>query len=144
MLFFVFFVGSKSDILGSFGTFLADIGVFSWISCQINLAVIYSSLSPAFWDRYPFCWPFFGSDNDVLGSFGTFQAQIFFLDDLPNQFESSLFIFFTYFCGQFDLLEGKFWGRHPYLWLFCWFKKWHFRQFCHICSTYWRTFFEMS
>ena len=48
------------------------------------------------------------------------------------------------FCGQFDLLEGKFWGRHPFLWLFSWFEKWHFRQFWHIPSTYWRIFFWMS
>ena len=46
------------------------------------------------------------------------------------------------FCGHLDLLEGKFWGGHPFLWLFSWFKKWHFRQFWHIPSTYWRTFSE--
>ena len=46
------------------------------------------------------------------------------------------------FCCQFDLLEGKFWGRHPFPWLFSWFTKWHFRQFWHISSTYWMIFSE--
>ena len=44
--------------------------------------------------------------------------------------------------GQFDLLEGKFWGCHRFLWLFYWFKKWHFRHFWHIFSTYWRILSE--
>ena len=34
------------------------------------------------------------------------------------------------------------WGRYTFLWLFCWFQKWHFTQFWHISSTFWRIFFE--
>ena len=96
-----------------------------------------------FCTRYPLVSLFFSSKSNTFGRFGTFLAHIrvFFLNQLPNQFESIFSIFFT-FCGQFDLLEGKPWGCHPFLWLFSWLKKWHLRQFWHISSTYWRIFSE--
>ena len=48
----------------------------------------------------------------------------------------------SYFCSQFDLLKTYLWDPYPFLWLFSWFKKWHFRQFWHISSRYWRNFCE--
>ena len=46
-----------------------------WISCQIDLGVIYSSPSPFFEIAILFVDFFFASNNKILGSFGTFLAH---------------------------------------------------------------------
>ena len=84
------FFGSGSYSSGHCGTFLAHIGGFFYMSCQINLAAIYST---------PSC-----------------------------------------FRGQFTLQERNFWDRHPFAWLFCWFKKRHCRPVWHIFATHRRFF----
>ena len=45
---------------------------------------------------------FFGSNNKILGSFGTFITQywLFYLKDLPNQFETNLSTFFMFLCSM--------------------------------------------
>ena len=50
---------SKSNTFGHFGILLPHIGVFFLNHLKIDLGVMYSSPSPSFWDRYPFCWIFF-------------------------------------------------------------------------------------
>ena len=79
----------------------------------------------------------------IFSSFGTILAHYwrFFLNDLPNQFESNLSIFFMFFWSIWP--TGWQILRQPSFSLtFLLVKKWHFMQFWHISSTYWRIFSE--
>ena len=109
MLFFVFFVGSKSDILGSFGTFLADIGgiflneLTNYFTSNLLFPFVF--LRSIWLTREEFLYQlsfsftfFFSSKTNTFGRFGTFLAHIgfFFLNQLPNQFWSNWSRFFTF------------------------------------------------
>ena len=158
ILFFDFFLVSESDTSGSFGTFLADIGGF-FVNELANHFTGNLLLSFVFWrsiwptrEEFSYSLSFyctvFGAKSNTSGRFGTSLAHIgvFFwiscqIDSAVMYFSPSSSFLDPYclrFCGQFDLLEGKFCGRHPFLWLFSWFKG----QFWHISSTYWRIFSE--
>ena len=117
------FLGPKSDISGHFGTFLPRIGGF------------FLNHLP---DQYHFHWIYSWSKKWHFRQFWHISSRygwIFFW----MSWQSILRVIYSFplcFYSQFDLLEGKFWGRHPFLWLFSWFKKWHFRavlaHFLHI------------
>ena len=103
-------LGSKSDISGSFGTFLADIGgiflneltkhftsnlFFSFVFLQsvFVLAILLFHFS-------------FGSKSIFFVCFGTFSAHIgvFFLNQLPNRVRSNLSFSFSFFFRSLSFL----------------------------------------
>ena len=129
ILFFDFFLGSKSGISGIFGTFLADIGGFflneltsHFMSNLLFSFVFLQSIWPTrdeFCTRYPFVSLFFYFE--IFGRFGTFLAHIgvFFLNHLPNRFgsnfsfSSSFFLrplsfFVDFFIGSNNEILGSF------------------------------------
>ena len=110
---------------------------FSEAVAKSILGVIYSSPSPSFWDRYPTFFWFKRWDLRQFWHISSVLFEVFFWMTC----QIHLRVIYPYslrFCRQLDLLEGKIWGRHPFLWLSSWFKKWHSRQFWHFSSTYWR------
>ena len=145
----LFFV-RKVTVLADFVMFWHILEVFFWMSCQMNLGVIYSSASCSwliernFWNHYPFAWLFFSVQKL------TFQATLAHFCHILKFFfwinwHINLGVIYSYtvcFCGQFDLLESKFWDCYPFLWSSSWFKKWHLSQFSQISSTFWRIFSE--
>ena len=74
--------------------------VFFWMTCPINLRVIYpySYWRANFEVTILFCDFSLGSKSDILGSYGTFTADIagFFLNELANHFRSKLILFFLF------------------------------------------------
>ena len=71
---FTFSLLQKVTFLAVLAHFQHILEFFFWISCQIDLGVIHSSPSPFFEIAIPFS-EFFGSNNEILGSFGTFLAH---------------------------------------------------------------------
>ena len=141
---FTFCLVQKLTLLAVLAHFQHILEFFFSESVAKSIWVMYYSPSPSFWDRCSFCWFFFWFKRWDLRQFWHISSallEVFFWMTC----QINLRVIYPYslpLCGQFDLLEGKFWGRHPFLWLSSWFKKWHFRQFWHIFSTYWRIFSE--
>ena len=86
VIFFDFFLGSKSDILCSFGTFLAHIGGFflNELTNQFTTDLLFFfAMLQSIWrtrekilNSLSFCLTFFGSKSNSFGRFGTFLAHI--------------------------------------------------------------------
>ena len=138
------FLWFKTNTFGRFGTFLAHIGVFFLNQLPTRFGIT---------SFYSFC--FFLRSLSFLLTFFWFKQWDFrhfwYISSALLEVcfwmtcQINLRLIYPYslrFCVQFDLLEGKFWGRHPFLCLLSCFKKWHFGHFWHISSTYWRIFSE--
>ena len=117
ILFFDFFLGSKSGISGIFGTFLADIGGFflNELTKRFTSNLLYSivflkSIWPTTKESLyslSFCFTFFlGAKSTIFRRFGTFLAHIgvFFLNQLPNQLGSNFFFSFSFFLRSLSFL----------------------------------------
>ena len=107
LLFFDFFLGSKGDILGSFGTFPAHIGGFflNELSNQFrsNLLLPIFAVNLNYWRAdfevsILFFDFFLGSKSDISGSFGTILADIggTFVNELTKHFTSNLLLSFVF------------------------------------------------
>ena len=124
------FFGSKSNSFGHFGTFLAHIGGFclnelpnqfgsNLFSSFVFLRSIYPTRQD-FLKLLSLCLTFF------LVQKVTFQATLIHLRHILEDFYritchiilGVIYSFSVCFCGQFDLLEGKFWDCYSFRWLF--------------------------
>ena len=141
---FTFLLVQKAFFLSVLAHFQHILEFFFWISCQIDLGVIYSSPSPCFCDCYPFCWLFFGFKQWDFRQFwhiSSASLEVFF----RMTCQINLTVIYPYslrLSWSIWPTGGQILRSHPFLWLFSWFKKWHFRQFWHISSTFWRFFSE--
>ena len=107
ILFSDFSLGSKSDILGSFGTFIAHVGVFFlnelanhfWNNLILSILAVNLTYRRANFEIAILFFDFFlGSKSDIAGSFGTFVADIggFFQNELTKHFKSNVLFSFVF------------------------------------------------
>ena len=144
MLFYDFFLGSKSDISGSFGTFLADDGGFllneltkHFTSDLILSFVFWRSIwatREEFCTRYSLVSLFFQFQNQHFCPFwhifSTFLS--FFLNQLPNRFGSNLFFSFSFCLRLLSFLLTFFFGSNNET----------LGSFCTFLAHYWIFFSE--